>query len=267
MDTTDRSSRSTSDGQLTPTQDSRSRGPGSSTHQSIRSPEPPHSGSRPKTGRRASSKQAPHRGQEFSVDDETEEVESDMARRKASHSAKASGTALRRQPSNLRPRPTNQPSMPKIDSRDEEDDEGGGPQGPDLTPEDSGEVFDESSETAQADGEDEDDGNVSDAESFTLKDKQNAINETHPFGIRIWKPALYKKNRSVEKTAEGDIHSSPGARVSKWLAIFNVFWTILFGWWLALATAFAALVCYIFAFTPEATAYGRVFLGLSRYFI
>ena len=39
--------------------------------------------------------------------------------------------------------------------------------------------------------------NMSDDESFTLKDRQQTINETHPFGIRIWKPALYKKNRSV----------------------------------------------------------------------
>lgn len=205
------------------------------------------------------------------MDDDPDEVQSEVTQRRASYSAKASGSALRRQPSALRRRPTNQPNLPKIDSRGEEDEAGEGPQAPELTPEVSGEVLDESSETAQADGEDDDDddddGDVSDAESFTLKDKQNAINETHPFGIRIWKPALYKKNRSVEKTAEGDIHSSPGARVSKWLAVFNIFWTILFGWWLALATLLAASVCYLFAFTPEATAYGGVFLGLSKYLI
>ena len=219
--------------------------------------------------RQPSTKQAPHRGQEFSVDDDPNEVQSEATQRRASQSAKASGSALRRQPSALRRRPTNQPSLPMIDSRDEEDEAGKQRQAPELTPEGSEEVLDESSETARADGEDEDedDGDVSDAESFTLKDKQNAINETHPFGIRIWKPALYKKNRSVERTAEGDIHSSPGARVSKWLAVFNIFWTILFGWWLALATLLAAIVCYIFAFTPEATAYGRVFLGLSKYLV
>ena len=47
------------------------------------------------------------------------------------------------------------------------------------------------------------DSDHSDAESFTLKDRQDAINETHPFGIRIWKPALYKKSRSVQQTARG----------------------------------------------------------------
>ena len=116
------------------------------------------------------------------------------------------------------------------------------------------------------DGDDEDDdGAASDAESFTLKDRQNAINETHPFGIRIWKPALYQKNRSIEKSAEGDIHSSPGGRVDRWLWMFNLLWTILFGWWLALAAALGALTCFIFSFMPAAADYGRVFWGLSLY--
>ena len=121
----------------------------------------------------------------------------------------------------------------------------------------------------QDDSEDEDDDNtdLSDAESFTLRDKQQAINETHPFGIRIWKPALYKKNRSVEKTAEGDIHSAPGARVSPWLWVFNAIWTVLFGWWLAIAAAMGAAVCLALGFTPGAMDYGRVLWGLAWYLL
>lgn len=121
----------------------------------------------------------------------------------------------------------------------------------------------------QDDSEDEDDENedLSDAESFTLRDRQQAINETHPFGIRIWKPALYKKNRSVEKTAEGDIHSAPGARVSQWLWVFNAIWTVLFGWWLAIASAMGAAVCLALGFTPGAMDYGRVLWGLAWYLL
>jgi Ca2+:H+ antiporter len=115
------------------------------------------------------------------------------------------------------------------------------------------------------DEECEDDANLSDAESFTLKDRQEAINETHPFGIRIWKPALYKKNRSVQKTAEGDIHSTPGGRVSRWLLFFNLVWTLCFGWWLALVAFTGAMVCFIFAAAPSAVEYGRVLWGLSGY--
>ncbi|KAB8339235.1 hypothetical protein FH972_022169 [Carpinus fangiana] len=103
------------------------------------------------------------------------------------------------------------------------------------------------------------------AESFTLKDRQEAINETHPFGIRIWKPALYKKGRSVEKDAEGDIHSTPGGNVSKWLWLFNFAWTLIFGWWLALVAAIGGLICHLFPFAPSARDYGVVLWGLAGY--
>lgn len=115
------------------------------------------------------------------------------------------------------------------------------------------------------DGDDDDEDQSSDAESFTLKDRQQAINETHPFGIRIWKPALYKKSRSVEKTAEGDIHSSPGGRVGNTLFLFNLLWSLFFGWWLALAALLGAIACFAFAYSSSAVAYGRIFLGLSWY--
>lgn len=113
--------------------------------------------------------------------------------------------------------------------------------------------------------DDEDDEDLSDAESFTLKDRQQAINETHPFGIRIWKPALYKKDRSVQKTAEGDIHSSPGGRVNSWLLLFNIIWTLAFGWWMALFAATGAMACFIFAAAPSGREYGRVLWGLAGY--
>ena len=238
----------------------------------------PPSGNKPKITRRASSKHAaPHKGQEFSADDDPEEYESDVAVRKTSVAKSTSGSqhTLGRQPSILRRRATAQlTTLPRVDSRGEDEEEEEAEHqtvAPTIygveneeRPNSSG---DESSGTVQPEiGEDEDD-ELSDAESFTLKDRQNAINETHPFGIRIWKPALYKKNRSVEKTAEGDIHSSPGGRVSSWLFMFNVLWTLLFGWWLALAAALGALVCFTLGFAPEAADYGGTLLGLSLYIL
>ena len=221
--------------------------------------------------RRASSKHpAPHRGQEFSVDDDPDEYESDYAQRIGSVSKSASGSghgpALRRQPSHLRRRITAQPStLPRVDSQGEDEVEAEQAHKTAVVPE-AAEGADEGEEDITAPPEaDEDDDDLSDAESFTLKDRQNAINETHPFGIRIWKPALYQKNRSIEKSAEGDIHSSPGGRVSQWLWMFNILWTIIFGWWLALGAALGALACYAFGFAPAAADYGRVFWGLSLY--
>ena len=117
----------------------------------------------------------------------------------------------------------------------------------------------------EEDEDEDEDSDVSDSESFTLKDRQEAINETHPFGIRIWKPALYKKGRSVEKDAEGDIHSTPGGHVSPWLLLFNFAWTVVFGWWLAVFAGIGALLCHLFAFAPGCQDYGSVLWGLARY--
>ena len=236
------------------------------------SPETMHSTTKPRKPpipRRSSTKfQGPHRGQEFSVDDDPDEYESDFATRRPSLAKTATGfgQSLRRQPSTLRRRPTGPPTMlSRVDSQgeDEEEDEAAEPLAPEgeHTQDTSGE---EGTITADDDAAD-DEADVSDAESFTLRDRQAAINETHPFGIRIWKPALYKKNRSVEKTAEGDIHSSPGGRVNNWLWIFNLLWTVVFGWWLAMAASLGAVTCFLLGFTPGAMDYGRVLWGLAKY--
>ena len=252
------------------------RSSGSSSQQQGPTMEPINPGPRtkkPGLSRRASSKyQAPHKGQEFSVDDDPVEYESDVAQRRTSVAKSASGSvpALRRQASTLRRRPTAAPAtLPRVDSRGEDEHEAEQEQvaaqpSPDSqsAPETSG----DDTVQADADGED-DDADLSDAESFTLRDRQQAINETHPFGIRIWKPALYKKQRSVEKTAEGDIHSSPGGRVSKFLWIFNILWTFLFGWWLATAAALGGVACFLLGFAPGASDYGRLLLGLAWYIL
>ncbi|RMZ81876.1 hypothetical protein DV738_g1978, partial [Chaetothyriales sp. CBS 135597] len=194
---------------------------------------------RPSVQRRASTKRPlPHRGELFSVDDDPSEVEEDripQTPKPESYAAAPSrGLSMRR-----KTYVSQVPLLPKVeDTQDEEE---------------------------HAEERPDRDQGADDAESFTLKDRQLAINETHPFGIRIWKPALYKKNRSVEQGAEDDIHSGPAQIVSPWLWCFNCFWTLLFGWWLALASAIGALVCHIFAFVPSARAYGRVFWGLSGY--
>ena len=242
---------------------------------------------KPSMSRRSSSAfQAPRRGQEFSVDDDADEYESDALLQRTStagRNASGYGPTLRREPSNLRRRgQTMQPpslNLPRVDSRDEDDSEEarGSKSAPpqksanardeanQTTGDDTAQEEEQEEEEDGGDGDNDDGDDLSDAESFTLKDRQQAINQTHPFGIRIWKPALYKKNRSVEKSAEGDIHSSPGGRVSRWLWFFNLLWTVLFGWWLALLVAVGGVVCYALAFLPDTTAYGRVLIGLAKY--
>lgn len=231
---------------------------------------------KPSVTRRMSSKrQVPHKGQEFSTDDDVREVEQDFALHKASSTQQVSPRIhpMRAQSSTIRRRVGARPSpLVRAESDNLSVDETVLPE-PDLDlTEGAASIrqIDGGSDIASGDEShvsDDDEEVSSDAESFTLKDRQQAINETHPFGIRIWKPALYKKSRSVEKTAEGDIHSSPGGRVSPMLFLTNLLWSALFGWWLALAALLAAIACFFCAFSSSAVAYGRVFAGLSRYLL
>ncbi|KAH8884890.1 hypothetical protein GQ53DRAFT_829276 [Thozetella sp. PMI_491] len=216
--------------------------------------------------RPSSTAQAPHRGEIFSVDDGISEVEADAVVRQQSYA------------STVRRRALAPPPLSRLQSsRDDEDDDDGDD---DERPVSRGDVADDvetetimpetpsrerAVEQQDVDVDEEDEGDLSDAESFTLKDRQQAINETHPFGIRLWKPALYKKDRSVQKNAEGDIHSSPGGHVSRWLVFFNLIWTLAFGWWMALIAFVGALVCFLFAAAPSGREYGRVLWGLAGY--
>ncbi|KAI1347207.1 calcium permease [Xylaria sp. FL0043] len=218
----------------------------------------------PMTRRTSSSTQGPYRGEIFSTDDDIREVENDAAGRQPYN------VESTRPGSTMRRRTMAPPALSRVQSsRSNAADEAGiderledGAQSPtQVQPHEDGIGEDVSPDPETP----EDDDDVSDAESFTLKDRQQAINETHPFGIRIWKPALYKKDRSVQKTAEVDIHSSPGGRVSSWLLLFNIIWTLLFGWWMASFAAFGAVVCFIFAAAPSGREYGRVLWGLAGY--
>nr|POF04027.1 low affinity vacuolar monovalent cation/h(+) antiporter [Quercus suber] len=248
---------------------------------------PPATPKRPKTLRQSSTARPPHRGEVFSVDDEPEEI--DLDKRLARDQKRwERERQLRRRESTLRRRGTaiQVPTLATVQSEDRE----GTSTGNDATPaarhavslESAGDPSSE--ETLQGEEEEaedtgardqdatspdpeEDDADLSDAESFTLKDRQEAINETHPFGIRIWKPALYKKNRSVQRNAEGDIHSAPGGRVSRWLFVFNILWSVLFGWWLCLVAGIGGVLSMALSVLqiPGCDQYGRVLLNLAHY--
>lgn len=107
--------------------------------------------------------------------------------------------------------------------------------------------------------------NASD-ESFTLKERQDAINKSHPFGIKIWKPAIYKKKRSVQKAADGEIHSTPGRQNFARLSIGNILWALLFGWWMSLLVLFVSILCHILAWS-SGKRYGKLCFGLAQYIV
>ncbi len=228
---------------------------------------------KPSMSRRTTSAKFPHKGQEFSVDDAEDEVELDQAeldRRLKQRQAHP----LRRKPSTVR-RKTGLAPAPLTTIESTVDDEVEQVLTPasvnaeaevDPQPGSSGEETIRPDDNDTPDDEDDDnEAELSDAESFTLRDRQDAINVTHPFGIRIWKPALYKKGRSVQRNAEADIHSSPGLYVSKWLLLFNLAWTLVFGWWLALLAAAGGLFCALLAFDDSCTEYSHLLFHLALY--
>ncbi|KAF2747344.1 calcium permease family membrane transporter-like protein [Sporormia fimetaria CBS 119925] len=240
--------------------------------QKVNSPERPTPKSRKPSmhSRRNTSSYVPKKGQEFSVDDARDEVDKDLSEQQQQQQQTQS-ESLRRKPSTVRRRTAAQPpTLTTVESTDDdaiEQDRAGAPTGADPRPSSSGEetLGAEEEETSGTGGDDEDDGDVSDAESFTLKDRQDAINVTHPFGIRIWKPALYKKSRSVQRNAEGDIHSSPGLFVSNWLLLFNIGWSVVFGWWLALITASGGLLLGLMGFNESCAEHSRLLFHLALY--
>ena len=231
----------------------------------------------PITRRMSSKRHVPHKGQEFSTDDDVHEIEEDIALQASNPQPSPRIRPLRKQSSTLRRRLNARvnpfSSSGNVDDDDDDDDEDAsyddaglpesslGMSGKDSFSQD----LDDDNDSEGSNDQEADNDDASDAESFTLKDRQQAINETHPFGIRLWKPALYKKSRSVEKTAEGDIHSSPGGRVGTLLFLMNLLWTLFFGWWLAIAALMGASACFIFSYSASAVEYGKAFSGLSWY--
>ncbi|KAK3075881.1 hypothetical protein LTR53_000455 [Teratosphaeriaceae sp. CCFEE 6253] len=281
---------------------------------------PPMTPRRPTT-RRMPSAVAPHRGQEFSVDDDPDEVDKDLKLMRTHTQTKGHGSVsqpgrervLRRQQSTLRRRPTTAqpPALSTVESEErveredrwpaaevsgndaamsavlpqQQGDGSGDPsseyilqgeeaveeeeESPPADDDDDGDNEEEdANEDDDDDDDDADDADLSDTESFTLKDRQEAINVTHPFGIRIWKPALYKKSRSVTRNAEGDIHSAPGGAVTSYLFLFNLLWTLLFGWWLACLAGIGGVVNLTLSAVfglQSCHDYGRVLVNLAHY--
>ncbi|GJN92640.1 hypothetical protein Rhopal_005675-T1 [Rhodotorula paludigena] len=106
-----------------------------------------------------------------------------------------------------------------------------------------------------------DDGKV----EYTLKHRQDAINVAHPFGLAIWKSALYKKSRSIARHAESAVHASPSSSSAALhhLLPSNVVWTLVFGVWLLVLYMVVAAVLFITPF--GGSKYGRVVRELGTY--
>ncbi|KAI0311509.1 hypothetical protein OF83DRAFT_1150588 [Amylostereum chailletii] len=146
-------------------------------------------------------------------------------------------------------------SAARLDDEDEDTSEDDGEDTP--VHEDRGKGVADGDDAAEADDEDEEE------DPITLKDRQSLINVEHPFGLPIWKPALYKKSRSVTRYADQALHSVPSAQAERHLLPGNLLWTIVFGWWLALVCFTVAAVLW---FVPSGgRRYASLVYGLGWY--
>ena len=100
---------------------------------------------------------------------------------------------------------------------------------------------------------------------LTLKDRQSLINVDHPFGLPIWKPALYKKSRTINRTAETALHATPTTQGEWHLHPINVLWVLLFGLWLAFVFSIISALLFVVPFGGR--RYSVFMFGLGWYLL
>ncbi|TPX54670.1 hypothetical protein SeMB42_g00149 [Synchytrium endobioticum] len=106
-------------------------------------------------------------------------------------------------------------------------------------------AFDVQEDDANNDDDDNDGNHDDDEEERTVKDVQEAINIQHPFGLRLWKPALYKKQRSIAAATYLALHADPNASPEnreRHLSLGNIAWLLFCGWWMCLVYLTVALM-------------------------
>lgn len=81
----------------------------------------------------------------------------------------------------------------------------------------------------------------------------------------IWKPALYKKSRSVVRKANRALHSNPSSSPELFLHPGNILWTLIFGWWLAIVMFAISVVLWIIP--PDGPKYSLVLRELALYLL
>jgi Ca2+:H+ antiporter len=113
-------------------------------------------------------------------------------------------------------------------------------------------------------GDEGDEGDIDEDDPITtVKDRQSLINVQHPFGLPIWKPALYKKSRTVTRLADEALHSIPSAQAERHLLPGNLFWAFAFGWWLGLICIVISFFLYL---VPQGDQhYSNLVYGLGWY--
>ncbi|KAF8630869.1 hypothetical protein AX17_005228 [Amanita inopinata Kibby_2008] len=126
-----------------------------------------------------------------------------------------------------------------------------------------GEEDGDDDEVESEESDEDEDHNEGDDDPITLRDRQSLINVQHPFGLPIWKPALYKKSRSVTRYADAALHSVPSAQAERHLLPGNIFWAVAFGWWMSLICFAVSLILRVVPLGGK--RYSSLVFGLGWY--
>lgn len=135
--------------------------------------------------------------------------------------------------------------------------------------------------------DDQDDDLTQAPEDITLQDRQDAINSIHPFGIKIWKPALYKKDRSIDQSVFKDMYNGIDSKntlpvtsrdikhgedeLTIGIKLCNVFYCLTIGFSLSLVLFFLGLLTFLLVlpingFTEAGNTF-RIFFNMISFII
>jgi Ca2+:H+ antiporter len=99
------------------------------------------------------------------------------------------------------------------------------------------------------------------SKEMTVKDRQETLNEIHPFGIRLWKAALYKKTRGIDRVTEEALHSDPFENQNNYANLGNLLWFSLFGWWMSIVYVILGVSLYL----AGAKKYSELLINIAGY--
>ncbi|CCH62314.1 hypothetical protein TBLA_0H00210 [Henningerozyma blattae CBS 6284] len=101
---------------------------------------------------------------------------------------------------------------------------------------------------------------------MSIRERQNTINEIHPFGVKIWKPALYKKQRAVNWKAVNDTQEFYQKNIPAFVTAINLVWSVTFGLLLCLITLISSVIIYFLGgMTEKSKKYRDLLISTAFY--
>lgn len=96
-----------------------------------------------------------------------------------------------------------------------------------------------------------------------LKNMQKSINTVHPFGIKLWKPPLYRTESRIKRMTDEEIHQVPHQNAQRTCNLGNLAYVAIVGWWVSIPCLFSGILMFIVG----SYKYGSFLIRLSGYLL